>query len=187
MIISRLVPDAASSILTALLKQSLYLSFPYQATHNRNRPQKRYITEIFEYAPHNQNEKHPYPFPLTTTSPHSTPPFASCTPERLHACTPNACTGTPVGATNTRSGTRYKKTYPSKKRSGTGNGGPTNQRGGASEPHRRIDREGAWHSATIRCHAIYRVWCLCFWCLWCFCVCLCCSSMRGGCSWKSIL
>jgi hypothetical protein len=170
--------QTASRLISEKRNLSLYASFPCQTTQGRKKPLKRSRTKIRANAPHSQNEKHPIPLPTNSyVSPfHTTICFLhACTPARLHACT-----GTPVGATNTWSGTRYKKTYPSKKRSGTGNGGPTNQHGGASEPYRRIDREGAWHSATIRCHAIYRVWC------WCFSVCLCCSSMRGGCLWISM-
>ncbi len=116
-IINRMLHDIYQNSLQSTLclisekrKFGLYNSFPCQTIQGRTRHQKQSVTEILEYAPHNQNEKHLIPLPTNSY----VFPFHTniCF---LHACTPNACTGTPVQATNTRLGTGYKKTYPSKK------------------------------------------------------------------------
>jgi hypothetical protein len=179
------VLDAAPYLLTENLENGLCTSLSYQITQGLNIPPKRSQTKIGPNAPQNQNKKHPLSLPTHgSISPfHTTIGFLhACTPARPHARTSYACTpahSDSVQGTNRRSATRHKKTYPSKNVGGAQTVG-NDSSGGASEPHRRIDREGAWHSATIRCHAIYRVWC------WCFCVCLCYSSLRGGSSWKSM-
>lgn len=80
--------QATSSLISEKRKFSLYDSFPCQTTQGRTRPQKRSLTEISEYAPHNQNEKHPIPLPTNSyVSPfHTNIGFLhACTPERLHA------------------------------------------------------------------------------------------------------
>ncbi len=80
--------QATSYLISEKRKFGLYDSFPCQTTQGRTRPEKRSLTEISKYAPHNQNEKRPIPLPTNSyVSPfHTTICFLhACTPERLHA------------------------------------------------------------------------------------------------------
>jgi hypothetical protein len=77
-----------SRLISEKRKFGLYDSFPCQTTQGRTRHQKRSLTEISKYAPHNQNKKHPIPLPTNSyVSPfHTNICFLhACTPARLHA------------------------------------------------------------------------------------------------------
>ncbi len=88
---------------------------PDEIIHDRNIPLKPTRIPIWANDPHPQTK-----WPILRPSQRN---YHTCSSLRrwsdthkrfLHAVRPHARTGTPVQATNRRSGTSYKKTYPSK-------------------------------------------------------------------------